>query len=163
MNKQVTIFIWKFLFWLLHPTWPNFSKICFSKYYHSCFEWEYCAVSQNGNFMSVIYLHFSDCKFLIICSRNWFRFQKPLAIGQFRITRYQDFWDKRVGWFLGFQARVTIWTLLLPQEEKVPQKHKGRVIKQDQDIQCRSLDIYIYFFLSLNKLLYCLNITLLDQ
>ena len=36
-------------------------------------------------------------------SMDWFRFQKPLAIGTFWIPRYQDFWDKSLGWFLGFQ------------------------------------------------------------
>ena len=43
-----------------------------------------------------------------LCTRDnvWFRIQKPIAIGQFRITRYQDFWDKSLGWFLGFQYNV---------------------------------------------------------
>ena len=40
-------------------------KRFFSNDYFSCFEWKYCAVSQNVIFMSVIYLHFSNCKFLI--------------------------------------------------------------------------------------------------
>ena len=52
----------------------------------------------------VIYLHFSNCKFLIFCSMDWFRFQKPIAIGPFRIPRYQDFGDKSLVWFLGFQS-----------------------------------------------------------
>ena len=55
--------------------------------------------------MSFIYLHFSNCKFLTFCSIDWFRFQKPLAIGPFRIPRCQEFWDKSFGWFLGFQFK----------------------------------------------------------
>ena len=58
--------------------------------------------------MSFIYLHFSYRTFLTFCSIDWFRFQKPLAIGPFRIPRCQDFWDKSLGWFLGFQSRSMI-------------------------------------------------------
>ena len=39
---------------------------------------------------------------------DWFWFQKPLAIDPFRIPRYQDFWDKSLGGFLGFQYRVNL-------------------------------------------------------
>ena len=55
--------------------------------------------------MSFIYLHFPNCKLLTCCSIDGLRFQKPLAIGPFWIPRYQDFWDKSLGWFLGFQIR----------------------------------------------------------
>ena len=102
MKEQVTIFIWKKLVGLLYPTWTNFSENIFSNDFLSCFEWKYCAVSQNVIFMSFIYLHFSNCKFLTFCSIDWFRFQKPLAIGPFWIPRYQDFWDKSLGWFLEY-------------------------------------------------------------
>ena len=104
MKEQVTIFVWKFLFGLLFQTWTNFSKKIFSTDFISCFEWKYCAVSQNVIFMSFIYLHFYNCKFLTFCSIDWFRLQKPLATGPFQIPRYQDFWDKSLGWFLGFQC-----------------------------------------------------------
>ena len=60
-------------------------------------------MSQNVIFMSFIYQHFSNCKFLTFCLIDLFRFQKHLAIGPFRIQRWQDFWDKSLGWFLGFQ------------------------------------------------------------
>ena len=33
--------------------------------------------------------------------------KKPLAIGPFRIPKYQDFWDKNLGWFLGFQYKLS--------------------------------------------------------
>ena len=56
--------------------------------------------------MSVIYLQSSNGKFLIFCSMDWFRFQKTLAIGPSWIPRYQDFWDKSLGWFLWFQFKV---------------------------------------------------------
>ena len=92
----------KKLFGLLYPTWTNFSEKIFSNDFLSCFEWKYCAVSQNVIFMSFIYLHFSNCKFLTFCSIDWFRFQKPLAIGPFRIPRCQDLLDKSLGWFHGF-------------------------------------------------------------
>ena len=75
----------------------------FSNEYFICFEWKYCTVSQNIIFKSFIYLHFSKCKFLIFCSIDWFRFQKPLAIDPYGIPRQQDFWGKTLGWFLGFQ------------------------------------------------------------
>ena len=39
------------------------------------------------------------------CSIEWFRFQKPLAIGPFLIQRYQDFWDKILGGSLDFNLR----------------------------------------------------------
>ena len=87
----------KNFFCLFYPTWTNFSEKIFSNYFLSCFEWKYCAVSQNVIFMSFIYLHFSNCKFLTFCSTDWFRFQKPLAIGPFRLPRYQDSWDKNLG------------------------------------------------------------------
>ena len=103
MIKQVTILVWKLFFCLLHPTWPNFREKIFSNDYFSWFKWKYCAVSKNVILMSVIYLHFSYWKFFIFCLMDWFRFQKPLAISPFRILRYQDFWDKILGWFLGFQ------------------------------------------------------------
>ena len=67
---------------------------------------KYCAVSKNVIFMSFINIHFSNCKFLPFSSIDWFRFQKTLAIGPFRIPRYLDFWDKNLGWFLGFQSRL---------------------------------------------------------
>ena len=54
-------------------------------------------------FYILIYLHFSNFKFWIFCSMDWFRFQKPFAIDPFWIPRYQYFWDKSLGWFLGFQ------------------------------------------------------------
>ena len=93
----------KNLFGLLYPTWTNFSeKIC-SNDFLSCFEWKYCAVSQNAIFMFFIYIDFSNFKFLNFWSIDWFRFQKALAIGPFRIRRCQDLWDKSFGWFLGFQ------------------------------------------------------------
>ena len=50
-------------------------------------------------------IHSSNCMFLPFCSIDWFRFQKPLAIGPIRIPRYQDFWDESLGWFLGFRYR----------------------------------------------------------
>ena len=53
----------KKLFGLLYQTWTNFSEQIFSNDFLSCFEWKYCAVSQNIIFMSFIYLHFSNCKF----------------------------------------------------------------------------------------------------
>ena len=102
MKEQVTIFVWKKNFGLLFQTWTNFSKNIFSTDFISCFEWKYCAVSQNVIFISCIYQHFSNCKFLTFCSIDWFRFQKPLAIGPFWIPRYQDFWDKSLGWFLEY-------------------------------------------------------------
>ena len=95
----------KKLFGLLYPTWTNFSEKIFSNDFLSCFEWKYCAVSQNVIFISFIYLHFSNCKFLTFCSIDWFRFQKPFAIGPFRILRCQDFWDTSLVWFLGFQFK----------------------------------------------------------
>ena len=80
----------------------------FSNDFLSCFEWKYCAVSQNIIFMSSIHLHFSNCKFIFtFCLINWFKFQKPLAFGPFRIPRYPDFLDKSLGWFLGFQSSHT--------------------------------------------------------
>ena len=105
MKEQVTIFIW-FFFGLLYPTWKNFSEKIFLNDFLSCFEWKYCAVSQNVICMSFIYLHFSNCKFLAFCSIDWFSFQKALAIGPFRIRRCQDFWDKSLVWFLGFQSTL---------------------------------------------------------
>ena len=93
----------KKLFGLLYPTWTNFSEKIFSNNFLSCFEWKYCAVSQNVIFMSFIYLNFSNYKFLTFCSIDWFWFQKSFAIGPFRIWRCQDFGDKSLGWFLGFQ------------------------------------------------------------
>ena len=55
--------------------------------------------------LCLLNIHFSNCKFLPFCSIDWLRFQKTLAIGPFRIQRYQDLWDKRLGWFLGFQYK----------------------------------------------------------
>ena len=66
-------------------------------------------------FMSFIYLNISNCKFLSFCSMDLFRFQKPLAISPLRIPRCQDFWDKSLGWFLGFQCIG-----VLPAEENQP-------------------------------------------
>ena len=86
----------------IHPG-PILVNFFFSNDFLSCFEWKHCAVSQNVIFMSFIYLHFSNFKFLTFCSIDWFRFQKPFAIGPFRIPRCQDFWDKSLVWFLGFQ------------------------------------------------------------
>ena len=89
MNKQVTIFIWKKTYFLSFTS--NLAKFKwkdFSNAYFSCFRWKYCSVSQNVIFMSVIYLHFSNCKFLIFCSMDWFRYQKPIAIDQFRNPRF---------------------------------------------------------------------------
>ena len=77
----------------------------FSNHYISCFEWEYCVVSKNVILLSVIYLHFSNYKFLFFCWIDWFRVQKPLAIGPFQIPRYQYFWDNSLMWFLGFRSR----------------------------------------------------------
>ena len=106
MKEQVTIFIWrkKLSAFYIHPG-QILVNFFFSNYFFSCFEWKYCAVSQNVIFMSFIYLHFSNFKFLTFCSIDWFRFQKPFAIGPFRIPRCQDFWDKSLVWFLGFQYR----------------------------------------------------------
>ena len=98
----------KKLFGPLYPTWTNFSEKIFLNDFLSCFELKYCTVSQNIIFMSLIYLHFSNCKFLTFWSIDWFRFQKPLAIGPFWIPRCQDFWDKSLGWFLGFQF-IYLW------------------------------------------------------
>jgi hypothetical protein len=92
--------------YLCEKTWTNFSENLFLNDFLSCFEWKYCAVSQNVIVMSFIYLHFSNSKFLTFCSIDWFRFQKPLAISPFRIPRCQDFWDKSLGWFLGFQFKL---------------------------------------------------------
>ena len=50
-----------------------------------CFEWKYCSVSENGFYMSVIYLHFSHCKFSLF-SIDWVRFKKIcLQRAKFRI------------------------------------------------------------------------------
>ena len=138
MKEQVTICIWKKLFGLLYPTWKNFSEKIFSNGFFICFEWKYCAVSQNVIFMSFIYLHFSNCKFLTFCSIDWFRFQKPLAIGPFRIPRCQDFWDKSLGWFLGFQSILrcptifcvyfhnTIWETTWYHQQQHQQHHSNK-------------------------------------
>ena len=65
-------------------------------------------------FFFFLYLHFSNCKFLTLCSIDWFRFPNPLAIGPFWIPRCHDFWDKSLGWFLGFQFNLskTFYTIL---------------------------------------------------
>ena len=44
----------------------------------------------------------------IFCSMDWFRFQKPLAIGPFQIPRYQDFWDKSLGGSLDFNLHALL-------------------------------------------------------
>ena len=98
-----------FFVFYIQPGQISVKKI-FSNEYFSCFEWKYCAVSQNGIYMSGIYLHFSNCKFLIFCEMDCFRFQKPLAIGPVWIPRYQDFWDKIWGLFLEFQYNVWRWS-----------------------------------------------------
>ena len=110
MKEQVIIFIWKTVFGLLYQTWTNFSEKIFSYDFLSCFEWKYNAVSQNVIFLSFIYLHFSNCKFLTFCSIDWLGFQKPLAIGPFWIPRCQDFWDKSLGCFLGSQYTPLLGT-----------------------------------------------------
>ena len=46
-----------------------------------CFEWKYCAVSENVFSMSVIYLHFSYCKFSLFLWIYWIRFKTWLAKG----------------------------------------------------------------------------------
>ena len=94
----------------------------FSNDFLSCFEWKYCAVSQNIIFMSFICPHFSNCKFFTFCSIDWFSFQKSLAIGPFRIRRCQDCWDKSLGWFLGLQC--TVYRLL--QHTEVTASHLSK-------------------------------------
>ena len=44
-----------------------------------CFEWKYRAVSENVFSMSVIYLHFSHCKFSFFWWIDWVRFKTRLA------------------------------------------------------------------------------------
>ena len=64
----------------------------------SGFEWNYCAVSQNVIFLSFIYLHFCNCKYLTFFSIDWLAH-----------SRYQDakiFGTKVWGGVLGFQFMV---------------------------------------------------------
>ena len=98
----------KKLFGLLYPTWTSFSeKIC-SNSFRSCFEWKHCAVSENTIFMSFIYLHFSNCKFLTFCSIDWFRFQNPLQLAHFRYQDAKIFGTKVWGGSLDFN----LWSYL---------------------------------------------------
>ena len=98
------MYLKKFFFGLSYPTWKNFSEQIFSNDFLSCFEWKYCAVSQNVIFMSFIYLHFFNCKFLTLWSIDWFRFQKPLEIGPFQYQDAKIFGTKVWGGSLDFNT-----------------------------------------------------------
>ena len=61
-------------------------------------------------FMSVIYLHFSNGKFMIFCSMDWFRFKKNPCKRPITYTKIPRFLEKkRLGWFLGFQSNTNPW------------------------------------------------------
>ena len=97
-SRSQYLFVNNFLDFYIQPCQISEKNIFFLNDYLSCFVWKYSAVSQNIIFMSFIYLHFSNCKFLIFCSMDWFRFQKPFAISPFRIPR-----------FLGHKYGVVPW------------------------------------------------------
>ena len=71
---------------LLGPKTPVLGKKCFSwrlGNFFRWFEWKYCAVSENVFYMSVIYLHFSYCKFSFFRWFDWVRFKTRLPKGPF--------------------------------------------------------------------------------
>ena len=79
MKEQLTINFGKYFF---GPKTPFHWKKCFSwrlGQFFRCFEWKYCAVSENVFSMSVIYLHFSHCKFSFFWWIDWVRFKTRLA------------------------------------------------------------------------------------
>ena len=57
------------------PMWNH----CISPSPLRCFEWKYCAVSEKVFSLSVIYLHFSHCKFSLFYWIYWVRFKARLA------------------------------------------------------------------------------------
>jgi len=81
MKEKLAINFGKYLF---GPKTPFHWKKCFSwrlGQFFRCFEWKYCAVSENVFSMSVIYLHFSHCKFSLFLWIYWVRFKTRLAKG----------------------------------------------------------------------------------
>ena len=67
MKEKLAINFGKYLF---GPKTPFHWKKCFLWRlgpFLRCFEWKYCAVSENVCSMSVIYLHFSHCKCSLFC------------------------------------------------------------------------------------------------
>ena len=81
MKEQLTINFGKYLF---GPKTPFHWKKCFSwrlGQFFRCFEWKYRAVSENVFSLSVIYLHFSHCKFSFFWWIDWVRFKTRLAKG----------------------------------------------------------------------------------
>ena len=81
MKEKLAINFGKYLF---GPKTPFHWKKCFSwrlGQFFRCFEWKYCAVSENVFSMSVIYQHFSHCKFSLFWWIHWVRFKTWLAKG----------------------------------------------------------------------------------
>ena len=81
MKEKLAINFGKYYF---GPKTPFHWKKCFSLHlgpFLKCFEWKYCAVSENVFSMSFIYLHFSHFKFLLFLWIYWVRFIIQLAKG----------------------------------------------------------------------------------
>ena len=81
MKEKLAINFGKYLF---GPKTPFHWKKCFSWRlgpFLRCFEWKYCAVSENVYSMSVIYLHFSHWNFSLFLWIYWVRFKTRLAKG----------------------------------------------------------------------------------
>ena len=82
MKEQLAINFGKYLFGLKIPFhWKKFFSWRLGPFFR-CFEWKYRAVSENVFSMSVIYLHFSHCKFKFFLWIDRVRLKTWLAMGQ---------------------------------------------------------------------------------
>ena len=75
---------WKIFFWALkhHSIEKKWFWWHLGNFFR-CFEWKYCAMSEKVFSMSVIYLHFSHCEFILFFCLliDWVRFKTRLAKG----------------------------------------------------------------------------------
>ena len=89
-----------FFFYLLHPTWPNFSEMSFSNEHFSCFEWKYCAVSQNVFFLCLLYIYtFPIVSFWFFVQWTVLGSKKPLQLTQSGYQETKIFGTKVCGGF----------------------------------------------------------------
>ena len=65
--------------------------------------------SQSWYFLCLLYIYtFPLASFWFFVQWNDLGYKNPLQLAHFGGPRYQDFWDKSLGWFLGFQCNVNL-------------------------------------------------------
>ena len=114
MNKQVTIFIRKYSFCLLHQTWQNFcEKIFLNDYFKQLF---YASLTKliGQTLLTNIYIYFFFLAWVGLVQAL-----KRVNIG------YRELLNKNLGWFLGFRSKgkSIFWPKTAPANgQSSPQK-----------------------------------------